>query len=338
MATVKNLRQINLNSLPVLREILRQGSITKAAETLNITPPALSNTLRLMRGYFADDLIVRSGREMVLTPRASRLLLGLETALSRVEDALFETEFDVSTSTEQIDIAMTDHSIALFAAPLTLILQIEAPFMRVSFTGVSRNIVADFTTGKLDMMLTPRAQLGYGHFDAKTMAEIRSETLFSEPLVCIGRASDAALTKGLSLEEYLQRPHVGYYQNTDTQASIEQVHLASLGLKQNDRLLISSYTLLPNLVAETGCLAIVPRSIAVSASRDVPIQITVPPIKFPDFELAMLWHRNNDAKLSINWLRGVLTRCAEQANAEHDLKMEMPHAAHTQHSRFPMRF
>ncbi len=324
MVAVKNLRQINLNTLPVLREILRQGSITKAAAVLNITPPALSNTLRLMRGYFGDDLIVRNGRDMVLTPRARKLLLGLETALSSIEDALFETHFDALVSQEKFHIAMTDHSMALLSAPLTLLLASEAPLVEISFTAISRTIVADFNSGKIDMVLTPRAQLGYGHFDEKALSTIQTETLCFEPMVCIGRADDAELTAGISLEKYLQRPHVGYYQNSEPHTSIEQVQLFALGLKQNNRLLISSYMQLPHLVAETGCLAIVPRSIAVHASRYLPIQMAEPPLNFPEFELAMVWHENNEAKHSMAWLRSILQRCLAQTNLDHDLKLTFP--------------
>jgi LysR family nod box-dependent transcriptional activator len=324
MAAIKNLRQINLNTLPVLREILRHGSITKAADELNITPPALSNTLRLMRGYFDDELIVRNGRDMVLTPRAKRLLVGLESALISVEEALFEPSFDALLSTEQFHIAMTDHSMALLAEPLTSLLAIEAPYIRVSFTGFSRTVVADFNSNKIDMVITPRAQLGYGHFDAATLSVLRTEALLSEPLVCIGRADDAELSAGLNVEQYLRRPHVGYYQNSEPHTSIEQVHLASLGLKQHDRLLLTSYILLPHLVSETGCLAIVPRSIAVHAAKTYAIQIVDPPIKFPEFDLAMMWHINNDTKLGSVWLRDVLKRCASQINVRYALRMEFP--------------
>jgi LysR family transcriptional regulator, nod-box dependent transcriptional activator len=321
---LKNLRQINLNSLPMLREILRQGSITKAAAVLNITPPALSNTLRLMRGYFGDELIERKGQEMILTPRAQRLLQGLETALSSVEGALFEQNFDPEKSDAQFHIAMTDHSMALLSGPLTNILGAEAPLLQIRFTGISRTIVADFNSDKIDMVLTPRAQLGYGHFDPKTLSVIRSETLFTEPLVAIARADDAGVSAGISTEEYLRRPHIGYYQNTEPHTSIEQVQLAALGLKQHDRLLLTSYMQLPYMVAETGCIGVVPRSIAIHAARMVPIQIFDPPMKFPSFELAMLWHENNEVKLGSIWLRGVLKRCIHQVNAEHDLQMELP--------------
>jgi LysR family transcriptional regulator, nod-box dependent transcriptional activator len=309
MPSVDNLRQINLNSLPVLREILRHGSISKAAEVLHLTAPALSNTLRQLRGYFDDELIVRQGRIMRLTPKAEAMLQPLEFALSSVQDMLQNSSFDSLSSTEQFQIAMTDHSMEMLAAPLTAIMTDEAPHMVARFMGFYSTVMADFASGKINMMVMPRAVLSSGRFDANQLARLRSQHLWSEPLVCIGHIDDSRLTAGLSIDEYLQRPHAGYYLNSDQHVSVEQSYLTSFGYKQHDRLLISNYLPLPLVVATTGCLSLVPLSLAVRAAQVHPIQFVVPPIAFPEFELIMVWHERDDAKPSFKWLRETLRRC-----------------------------
>jgi LysR family transcriptional regulator, nod-box dependent transcriptional activator len=324
MSAVKNLRQINLNSLPVLREILRHGSIAKAAEKLHLTPPALSNTLRQLRGYFDDELIIRCGREMRLTPKAEQILQPLEDALASLQDVFDKEEFNAAQSTEQFQIAMTDHSMAMLAAPLTAIMAYEAPNMHARFIGVSSSIVSDFLADKIDMIITPRAILNAGHFDSSALDKIMVEPLISERLVCMGHIDDTELSDGLSIEQYLSRPHAGFYTNADHHASIEQGYLASMGLKQHDLLLMSSYLLLPMVVATTGCLSLVPRSIAVVGARSHPIQYVTPPIIFPEFELVMVWHKRNDTKASNGWLRETLQRCVAQPDADFgDLPMPL---------------
>ena len=181
--------------------------------------------------------------------------------------------------------------------------------MRARFIGVSRSIVDDFATGKIDVIVTPRAILGAGHFNAAQLSRIRTEFLHSEPMVCIGHADDAELAAGISVEQYLQRPHAGFFLNADQHASLEQAFLASMGHRQHDRLLMSSYLLLPMVVATTGCLSLVPLSIAVLAAQIHPIQFVHPPITFPDFELVMVWHERDDHNPGAKWLRDVLKRC-----------------------------
>ena len=78
MPVLSNLRLINLNYLPVLREVLRQRSFSVAAKKLHISQPAISNTIRVMRGHFDDELLVRSGKGMELTTKGEELLQLLE--------------------------------------------------------------------------------------------------------------------------------------------------------------------------------------------------------------------------------------------------------------------
>jgi DNA-binding transcriptional LysR family regulator len=88
--------------------------------------------------------------------------------------------------------------------------------------------------------------------------------------------------------------------------------------------LMSSYLLLPMVVATTGCLSLVPRSIAVVGARSHPIQYVTPPIIFPEFELVMVWHKRNDTKASNGWLRETLQRCVAQPDADFgDLPMPL---------------
>jgi LysR family transcriptional regulator, nod-box dependent transcriptional activator len=316
MPAAKNLRQINLNSLPVLREILRHGSIAKAADKLNLTPPALSNTLRQLRGYFDDELIIRCGRDMRLTPKAQQILQPLEDALASLQTVLDKEDFDAAKSTEQFQIAMTDHSMAILAAPLTAIMSDEAPNMRARFISASSSTISDIISGKIEMIVTPRAIFNSVHSDYSLLDKIMIEPLISEPFVCMGHIDDKALSDGLSVEQYLSRPHAGFQLNADLHAGVEQSYLASMGLKQHDRILLSSYQLLPMVVATTGCLSLVPLSVAVVGARSHPIQYVTPPIKFPEFELVMLWHKRNDISASNNWLRETLQRCVAIPEAD----------------------
>jgi LysR family transcriptional regulator, nod-box dependent transcriptional activator len=273
IAIAGNFRHDNLNSLPVLREILRHGSIARAAEVLHLTLPALRNTLRQLRGYFGDELIGRQGREMRLTLKAEAVLQPLKFALSSVQDVSRNSSFDAAYSTEQFQIAMTDHSMSLLAAPFTAIISKEGPQMQARFVGVSNSIVADFAGGKIDMIVCPGAILTSDHFNAMQLARERTEHLCAE-----------------------QHP------------SMEQADLASLGYRQHDRITLASYLLLPAVVAKTGCLSLVPLSVAEQASHMHPIQFVEPPIKIPEFEQVMVWHERDEANPGSKWLREMLKR------------------------------
>ena len=94
------LTNLNLNLLVALDALLSERNVTHAARRVGITQPAMSQTLARLRELFADPLLVRRGRSMVLTPRAEAMLVPLSDALLSVERAVqLGMGFDVATST-----------------------------------------------------------------------------------------------------------------------------------------------------------------------------------------------------------------------------------------------
>jgi LysR family transcriptional regulator, nod-box dependent transcriptional activator len=296
----------------MLREILRHGSVTKAAAALNVSQPALSAALRQLRHLFDDELIVRRSGGIVLTPKAESLLAPLESALQSIQALVNDQDVAVNRDINRITIATTDHTMHMLSVPLVRALLDDTANLGVQFLSVGGHSVAQLMSGELDMIITPRAMMTTGLADIKGLRDVNSELLFSHRLVCLGHEDDAQLTAGLSLDEYLQRPHVSVALDADRNISVERAFLAERSLMQNDILLTSSYSSLPVIVAATGCLSLVPESLAMAVIKLFPLQYVDPPIPFPDLELVMVWHRRNETNESLIQLRNILKFCAEQ--------------------------
>src|ERR1041385_3360878 len=80
-----DLENFNLTLLPALDGLLSQRSVTAAARRVRVTPSAMSHSLSELRHHLGDPLLVRSGRGMVLTPRAEALVGPLHVLLKDVE-------------------------------------------------------------------------------------------------------------------------------------------------------------------------------------------------------------------------------------------------------------
>ncbi len=309
MAQRKNLRSFNLNSLPMLREILRHGSVTKAAQSLGVSQPALSGALRHLRDHFGDQLIVRRAGHMVLTPKAENLLAPLETALQTIQSLVLDQDIVASRDLQRIKIAATDHTMHLLSAPLVRTIIDHAPGLGVQLLSVGAHSVEQLLAGTIDMIITPRAVMTTGLADARGMRDVNSELLWSQRLVCLGRRDDPTLAGGLSIEEYLARPHISFAIDADRNISVERAFLAERSLIQNDVLLTSSYASLPDIVAATGCLSLIPEGMAHVATQFYRVQYFEPPLPFPPLELVMVWHRRHDGDERIIRLREVLKHC-----------------------------
>ena len=103
---------IDLNLLAALGALLEERNLTKAGARLNLTQPAMSAALTRLRQHFGDELLVRSGRQFVLTPDAERVLPAVQLALRQAERTFAETgEFDPVTSTREFSVAIAGESI-----------------------------------------------------------------------------------------------------------------------------------------------------------------------------------------------------------------------------------
>jgi LysR family nod box-dependent transcriptional activator len=308
--TMRNIRSFNLNSLPMLRELLRHGSVTKAASALNVSQPALSAALKNLREHFNDELVIRRGGGMFLTPKGEGLLKPLEQALSSIETLVLEKNDGAAREVQRIKIATTDHVMHLLSTPLARVIIEDAHHLGIHFLNVGGHSVSQMMSGAMDLMIVPRSMMSTGLADSRAMREVNSELLTTHRLVCIGRNDDAELTAGLSLTEYLARPHVSLALDADRDISVERVALAERSLTQNDVLLTACYSTLPAIVAATGCLGVMPEGMAKTSTLMYPLQWVESPLPLPPLELVMVWHRRNDHDGRIGQLRKILKSCA----------------------------
>jgi LysR family transcriptional regulator, nod-box dependent transcriptional activator len=308
MSDKTNLRRFNLNALPALREILRHGNLTKAAKALNLTQPALSNILKQLRSDFGDELIVRESNRMRLTPKGEQLIAPLERTLHAVESLLSGKTFDALQSNGHFRIATTDFIAGLVGPKLLSILSAEAPDIECQFLLARRSMINEMLIGDVDMMIIPRMTMGGGFADAATLAQVSIYPLVTERLVCIGRKDDAELASGLSVSAYLKRPHISFIVEAQANVNMERAFLAQMGLTQSDRFLVSGFEVIPRLVADSGCIALIPESLAKAHAADLPIMIVDPPIAFPPMEFVMVSHQRGDADPMQNWFRSTLLR------------------------------
>src|SRR5256885_2988543 len=103
-----DVRQINLNLLPALEALLREGGVGAAAKRTHVTQSAMSHSLRKLRELLGDPLLVPMGRSLVLTPRAKALRGRITDALEALGGALEPPRFDPRTSTRTFRIATVD--------------------------------------------------------------------------------------------------------------------------------------------------------------------------------------------------------------------------------------
>ena len=122
-----NLERVDLNLLTYLDVLLREKNVTRAAEQLGVTQPAMSNILRRLRVLFNDPLLIRSSEGMTPTERALELQPSIREVLSDLSQILEpRTEFRPLSSNRVFRIMASDYAEATLIPALVKAMRSEA--------------------------------------------------------------------------------------------------------------------------------------------------------------------------------------------------------------------
>src|SRR5579871_5453243 len=129
---VAHLANLDLNLLVALRELVRERSVTRAAQRLGVTQPAASASLARLRRHFGDELLIREHGEYVLTPLGEQLA-GQVEAVCGAAERLFaaSSHFDPKTSDREFTLVMADYTIMVMGEALSHAVQKSAPRARL---------------------------------------------------------------------------------------------------------------------------------------------------------------------------------------------------------------
>lgn len=148
-----NLRSVDLNLLVILEALLEEQQVTKAAERLHMSQPAVSRALQRLRETFADPLLVRSREGHDLTARAQQLQEELKTTLQRISQMIEAPRFEPATATQTVRFAGPDLEMALFVPNLLAAMHEQAPGMRVELDDNRPTLLKCWPEGKFTLRL-----------------------------------------------------------------------------------------------------------------------------------------------------------------------------------------
>ncbi|MEZ5530442.1 MAG: LysR family transcriptional regulator [Porticoccaceae bacterium] len=247
----KILARIDLNLLVALQVLMEEQSVTKAAERLYITQPAMSKTLQRLRELFDDPLFIRSGRGLIPTPRAVELATKLPLVLSGVSELVVQGNFEPQTYDGEIRI-MTAEFIAVQVIPeLTRRVISEAPFMSLTLISEAGEEARALEDGSLDFTIEIARPYG-SEFHVTPLGSFT-------PAVWMRTGHPLAEKEKLTLREMLEYPFIQYYLllSGEVSARVESRfdrELAKLGLRRKKTLVTTQLMTAMDALWQTDCL------------------------------------------------------------------------------------
>ncbi len=309
-----NISKIDLNLLVYLDTLLRECNVTRAANQLNITQPAMSNGLKRLRSLLNDPILVRTSDGMVPTERAKELQPVIRGVLLTLEETLQPNrDFEAQSSKRVFRIMASDYAASTLAPKLLNRLQTLAPDTTLDIVTPSDVTFHDVENGKVDMAIN--------RFDNLPQS-FHQKKIWKDSFSCIVNANNPVL-ESYSLDSYLKARHIwvsktgfGVGVGMDP-ADVQKLGwvdeaLAHFGKHRNIASFTRNYHVAIHLAKEQNLIATLPTKVATIYQHDPDIKIVEPPFPIPPFELDMIWSPLLHRDASHIWLRQQIAEVAEE--------------------------
>ena len=290
-----DIRTLDLNLLKTLDALLDERSVTRAAQRLSLTQPAVSGMLNRLRDYFDDPLFSRTPHGIVPTLRAQQLAAPVKQILSDIDILLKPTQFDPLTAALTFTVAATDYALKAVIVPFIAALRVRAPGIRVRVIPVEPVLLTtQFEQGKIDLaLLTPDS----------TPDNLHSWALYDEEYVCLMRHAHPDAGQPLTLDRFCALEHVLVSYVGESFWGVTDEALASVGRQRQIGLSVSSFLVLPDILAISDMIAVVPARLAYDDTR---MHVLPPPLPITGFTKSMAWHERTHRDAAHQWLRNLV--------------------------------
>jgi DNA-binding transcriptional LysR family regulator len=292
------LNDIDLNLLVVFHQLMIERRVSKVADHLGLTQPAVSNSLAKMRRLFADDLFIRTPAGMMPTPFAEQLSEPVGYALSMIHGGLNQqTKFDPAKARINVTIGMTDIGEIVFLPRLIERLSREAP--RVALSTVRNyavNLRDDMEAGRVDLAIGLLPQLKAGFFQRR---------LFRQRYVCLFRSGHRLDRKKLSLADFRAAEHLVVISAGTGHGKVDDL-MHKAGIERLVRLTVPHFVGVGHILQSTDLVATVPERLAERLAEPFGLVWRPHPVKLPEVAINAFWHAKVHRSPASQWLRGIV--------------------------------
>lgn len=312
MLAVMSFLTLDLNLLRVFDAVMSEQNLTRAANRLAMTQPAVSNALKRLRDAIGDELLIRTAHGVRPTARAEELWPTVRKALAELEAAVTPETFDVAKTQTTFRMAMADATAALWLPSLVRAIELDAP-------GINVRMVPLTTREPRPMLLRGDIDLAIGFFPGvvaqlatEPSSPVRHERLYTGHYVCVMRKNHPLANQELTLDAYCAANHLLVSFSGRAHGLVSDA-LAQLGRQRRILLTVNQFFTAGQIVGSSDLLTVLPRHLIGSTGMSSSLIIRELPFSLPSVHVDMLWHERDARSPAHRWLRGMLAATTDDA-------------------------
>ncbi|MFM2112561.1 MAG: hypothetical protein RLZZ271_1221 [Pseudomonadota bacterium] len=287
--------QSNVMYINVFAHLLRERHVSRVAQALGMSQPAVSNALARLRKLLGNELFIRTRSGMQPTPYAEQLGQAVSAALAQIDSALSQSPgFNPRSSQREITLAMTDIGEIYFLPRLLEHLARHAPGLRLRTVRLGADELRDeMEAGRVDLAIGLIPQLGAGFFQRR---------LFKQRYVCALRKGHALDGKRLTLKAFTEAEHVVVVAAGTGHGMVEE-ELQRQGVQRQVRLTVPHFVAVGQILQSSNLLCTLPEKLAERLQKPFGLTIQPHPVKLPEATIHLFWHARLHQDPANQWLR-----------------------------------
>jgi DNA-binding transcriptional LysR family regulator len=293
---------LDLNLLRVFDAVARERHVTRAAERLNLSQPAVSNALARLRVALGDELFLRRPGGVEPTALALNLAGPVAEALDRLAETLsVQAPFDPATAHRVFPIALSEYAEAVLAPPLLAEMAREAPGCMVAICHADR-------TNAMPLLESGAAQLAIGVLGEPTALYTRLR-LLPEGFRVLMRPGHPLAEGELDVGRFLSVPHLLHSPNGSREGAVDE-ELAKTGRQRRLGAVVAHLSAVPEILHGTDMIMTLSSRLAEKLGRSHGLVCRESPLAIRHLRLSLVFHRRFEADQGHAWLRQMLLKVA----------------------------
>ncbi len=285
---------LDLNLIVAFEALMADRSVSRAAQRLHLSQPAMSNALARLRSYFGDELLIARSKRMYPTPFAETLLPQVRQALQTMEGVVATSRhFDPATSNRTFRIMTSDYIATSVLFPIVTRLASIAPGVRIELLLPSPRRIELLESGDIDLLITLQAYVA---------PQLPADHLFDDEYRLVGRANHPALGGSVTVEGMVGYAHVQVSIGEERLPSFGDAYLVRMGIQRRIAMIAPNFGMLPWLLQDTDWLALVQGRLAAQMARNFPLAIAQSPVPIPPLREMAQYHVTRSSDPGLRWL------------------------------------
>jgi len=298
----KNLKNVDLNLLVIFEAVYATSNISRAAERLGMSQPAVSNALARLRELIGDPLFVRAPHGVEPTIKAREMIRPVREALGVIGQQLgSSSNLDLATYKRLFRIIIVDVLEPIIMPPMMRTIMSQAPGIGIECIQPDGKFYEGIKAGTIDLACFA--------FPVDT-TDMIVKPICPMDLVVVSRRNHPAIEKPLDLDTFQQLTQIAVGRELRGLTNIDK-NLIARGLPRKVGYMAAKIWSMPAMVERTDLIGILPRRFVQEISGNFALDVHEMPTEMPEQFMYMMWHANSEHDPGHVWLRESMMEAAQ---------------------------